>query len=232
VTDVQVAPLVSAEGALVGVSISFVDVTRFKRLQEAVEKSKRDVEVAYEELQSTVEELETTNEELQSTNEELETTNEELQSTNEELETMNEELQSTNEELETINDELNQRTDELNQTNFFLESILRSLDAGVVVLDDELRVAAWNEGARDLWGLTADEAQGQHFMNLDIGLPVERLNGALRHVLAGGDLEQPVVLQATNRRGRPVGVRVRLSPLANGGDAPRGLIVFMEAEEP
>ncbi len=94
-----------------------------------------------------MEELETTNEELQSTNEELETTNEELQSTNEELETMNEELHSTNEELETINDELRQRTRELNQTNFFLESILASLEHGVVVLDRELRVVAWNDGA-------------------------------------------------------------------------------------
>jgi two-component system CheB/CheR fusion protein len=37
VMDVQVAPLVSTGGALVGVGISFVDVTRYKRLQEAVE---------------------------------------------------------------------------------------------------------------------------------------------------------------------------------------------------
>src|SRR5262249_14776921 len=70
VMDVQVAPLVSSDGEYVGVGISFVDVTRYKRLQDAVERSKRDVETAYEELQSTVEELETTNEELQSTNEE------------------------------------------------------------------------------------------------------------------------------------------------------------------
>ena len=74
-----------------------------------LDRSRRELETAYEELQSTIEELETTNEELQSTNEELETTNEELQSTNEELETMNEELQSTNEELETMNDELRER---------------------------------------------------------------------------------------------------------------------------
>ena len=94
------------DGAAVGARVTFVDITRYKRLQRRLERSKRELETAYEELQSTVEELETTNEELQSTNEELETTNEELQSTNEELETMNEELQSTNEELETINDEL------------------------------------------------------------------------------------------------------------------------------
>jgi two-component system CheB/CheR fusion protein len=230
VIDVQVAPLVAADGQLVGVGISFVDVTRYKRLRDAVEHSKRDVEVAYEELQSTVEELETTNEELQSTNEELETTNEELQSTNEELETMNEELQSTNEELETINDELNQRTDELNQANMFLESILGSLDAGVVVLDAELRVSAWNDGAYELWGLRGAEVQGQHFMNLDIGLPVEKLRTPLRNLLAGEPVDGPIALEATNRRGFPVRCRVRLSPLADGDAVPRGVILFMEAD--
>jgi two-component system, chemotaxis family, CheB/CheR fusion protein len=229
VIDVQVAPLSSGDGSLVGVGISFVEVTRYRQLQEAVEQSKREVETAYEELQSTVEELETTNEELQSTNEELETTNEELQSTNEELETMNEELQSTNEELETINDELNQRTDELNQSNFFLESILGSLEAGVVVLDDELRVTAWNTGAYELWGLRADEVQGQHLMNLEIGLPVGELSRPLRAVLAGQHLEEPVVLAATDRRGRAVTVHVGISPLGEAAGTRRGLIVFMEA---
>src|SRR5262249_40617927 len=98
--EVQVVPLDDAGGDTLGVQIIFVDVSRYRRLQEQLEHSKNELETAYEELQSSNEELETTNEELQSTNEELETTNEELQSTNEELETMNEELQSTNEELE------------------------------------------------------------------------------------------------------------------------------------
>ena len=114
--DIEVVPLVVA-GTDLGVSITFADVTEAHGLQAELERSRRELETAYEELQSTVEELETTNEELQSTNEELETTNEELQSTNEELETMNEELQSTNEELETINAELHDRTSELNRAN-------------------------------------------------------------------------------------------------------------------
>src|SRR3954470_15353514 len=117
--DVVVHPLKSSAGDGLGVAVAFSDVTRYRRLGEALQESKREAEIAYEELQSTVEELETTNEELQSTNEELETTNEELQSTNEELETMNEELQATNEELDTINDELQIRTDELNELNAF-----------------------------------------------------------------------------------------------------------------
>jgi two-component system, chemotaxis family, CheB/CheR fusion protein len=112
--DVAVTPMLDPGNTILGVSINFIDVTRYKRLQEELEHSHQELEMAYEELQSTNEELETTNEELQSSNEELETTNEELQSTNEELETMNEELQSTNEELQTVNDELQRRSEELN----------------------------------------------------------------------------------------------------------------------
>jgi two-component system CheB/CheR fusion protein len=213
VHDVQITPLVGADGNYLGVGIAFVEVTEYKQLQEEVEHSKRDVETAYEELQSTVEELETTNEELQSTNEELET--------------MNEELQSTNEELETINDELSLRTEELNQANVFLESILRSVDGGMVVLDEELRVLAWNAGAEDLWGLRADEVASQHFMNLDIGFPVDRLHPGLRRTLAGEGVE-PLVVEATNRRGRPVVLTVRMTPLVAQNGGTRGAIVLME----
>jgi two-component system CheB/CheR fusion protein len=214
VMDVQVAPLVSGDGALVGVGISFVDVTRYKRLQDAVEHSKRDVEVAYEELQSTVEELETTNEELQSTNEELET--------------MNEELQSTNEELQTINEELRQRSDELNNVNAFLESILTSLRGGVTVVDADLKVLVWNENADELWGLRADEVVGHHFLNLDIGLPVERLKQPLRECLAGQRQFTEMQLDATNRRGKTIRCRVTCSPLLGPNHAIRGAIVMME----
>ena len=108
--EIHVNPLVDAENGLLGVSIVFFDVTSTRTLLDKVVHTNRQLESAYEELQSTNEELETTNEELQSTVEELETTNEELQSTNEELETMNEELQSTNDELHTINDTLQERS--------------------------------------------------------------------------------------------------------------------------
>jgi two-component system, chemotaxis family, CheB/CheR fusion protein len=227
--DVQVVPLVSASGEVVGCGITFTDVTRYERLQQALTESKREVETAYEELQSTVEELETTNEELQSTNEELETTNEELQSTNEELETMNEELQSTNEELSTINDELQLRTDELNDSNAFLEGVLSSLSAAVVVLDADFAVRGWNKGARELWGLLDDEVYGKHFLNLDIGLPIDELRRPIRTVLAGEE-QPPLTLPGINRRGRQIECRVTVSPL--GADAElRGVILMMEAHD-
>jgi two-component system CheB/CheR fusion protein len=228
--DVNLTPLLGGGGAvgeIQGVSIAFTDVTRYKVLQAEVEASKRDVETAYEELQSTVEELETTNEELQSTNEELETTNEELQSTNEELETMNEELQSTNEELETINEELNQRTNEVNSANAFLEAILTSIEGGVVVVDHELRVTAWNHGAEQLWGLRPEEAQGQHLMNLDIGLPTAQLRIPLRQAMTDGGASSEVVVEAVNRRGKTIRIKVTSSPMHLNG-VTQGAILLME----
>ncbi|MEA2838480.1 MAG: two-component system, chemotaxis family, CheB/CheR fusion protein, partial [Bradyrhizobium sp.] len=230
VLDVELTPLRNSAG-LEGASISYVDVTHAQSLQDELERSKRDLEQAYEELQSTVEELETTNEELQSTNEELETTNEELQSTNEELETMNEELQSTNEELETMNDELRQRTFELNDVNTFLETILTTIGLAVVVLDSRQQVRLWNKQARELWGLSAEEVDGHHLLGLEIGLPVEQLKPMLKACFDGSGERQDITLDAVNRRGKAIRCRVTCMPLTSPGDGEvTGIIVMMEPE--
>jgi two-component system CheB/CheR fusion protein len=226
--DVQVNPLRDhANNGVLGVSVTFTTVTAQKRLQEELRKTNAELEQAYEELQSSNEELETTNEELQSTVEELETTNEELQSTNEELETMNEELQSANEELQTMNEELRQRSDELNQVNTFLESILSGFRGGVVVLDRDLMVLVWNQRAEELWGLRADEVREKHFLNLDIGLPVEKLRPAMRASLAG-EPAPPVEVDAVNRRGKSFRCQVTCTPLRGADGEARGVILLME----
>jgi two-component system, chemotaxis family, CheB/CheR fusion protein len=228
--QVQITPLLDDQHNLLGASIGFADVTRSQRYKEELEHANQGLEDAYAELQSTNEELETTNEELQSTVEELETTNEELQSTNEELETMNEEMQSTNEELQTINDELGQRTGELNQLNAFLESIWAGLGGAVVVLDPDLRVLVWNHGSEDLWGVRQDEVLGQHFLNLDIGLPVDQIRPALRQAMSSEDGARTTIVDATNRRGRRVRCRVTCSPLVGNDKTPRRVIVVVEPQ--
>jgi two-component system CheB/CheR fusion protein len=225
--DIELTPLVGGDGTLLATAVSFTDTTQLRRLNDSVEATRERLETAYEELQSTAEELETTNEELQSTNEELETTNEELQSTNEELETMNEELQSTNEELETINDELRQRTDELNASNAVFESVLSGLATAVLVVDDELRVRAWNGEATELWGLREDEVQGAYLPGLDIGLPVAEVARLVTGAIDSG-AEAESELEAMNRRGRSFHCRIRVVPLAPPC-AWRGAIV--QAEE-
>jgi two-component system CheB/CheR fusion protein len=230
--DIQVTPLVASDSRLLGVTLIFHDVTAPRRLQDELEHTNRQLEAAYEELQSTNEELETTNEELQSTVEELETTNEELQSTNEELETMNEELQATNDELQTINDQLQDRTTDLDKINAFLEAILASLNAGVTVLDKDLQVQLWSRQAEELWGLRRDEAIGQHFLNLDIGLPMDQLRPLIRDVLLDNSTPQELTFSAVNRRGRSVDIRFACHALAEDGEeSTRGAILVMEPSD-
>jgi len=226
--EIEVLPLLDGGGALLGASIAFQDLTVQTQLRHELERANQELETAYEELQSANEELETTNEELQSTIEELETTNEELQSANEELETMNEELQSTNEELRSMNDQIQVRSEELRRVNAHLHSILGSLRSAVVVLNAELKVEVWSEKAQELWGLRGGEVQGQPFLGLDIGLPVESLRDPIRDTLVSGRPHGiQVTLDGVNRRGRPLTCEITCTPLIDG-PAPAGVILLME----
>ena len=237
--DVRVIPLQDHNQIILGVTVAFNDITRYLKLQTALQRSRQELETTNEELQSTNEELETTNEELQSTNEELETTNEELQSTNEELETtneelqstnqemetMNEELQSANEELQTINHELSDRTGELDQSNIFLSSILGCLQMGMVVLDDNFNILIWNHMVEDMWGLHSEEVVHKSWFSLDIGLPVEKLRNPIRDIMSGKKKFQEILLHSTNRRGRQIQCYIACSPLMN--ETVKGVIIMM-----
>lgn len=133
-----------------------------------------------------------------------------------------------------MNEELVTRGRELNDVNSFLDAVLSSLDAAVVVVDPDFEVQAWNHGARELWGLTTDEAVGQHFLNLDIGLPVDQLRNPIRTVLASdgaGDGAGPLRLDAVNRRGRKLQCMVTLTPLEGAAGDRHGVIVMMQPAE-
>jgi two-component system CheB/CheR fusion protein len=213
ILEVEITPVTRAGEVPLGAAITFADVTDFARLATEHGNSKRELETAYEELQSTVEELETTNEELQSTNEELETTNEELQSANEELQTMNEELTSTNDELEAMNEEQRAHGEELDRLNLFLEGILGNLRVGVVVVDRDHRVQLWNANSQDLWGLRAEEVEGEDLLELDIGLPVAQLRQPLEDAVSSAGTSTDLTLEAVNRRGRAFQCELRVMPL-------------------
>jgi len=230
--EVQVLPLIESGGALLGVSVCFLDVTLQHQLRKQLERASQELETASEELQSSNEELETTNEELQSTIEELETTNEELQSANEELETMNEELQSTNEELRSMNDQIQQRSDELRHVNTHLHSILGSLSAAVVVLNPGLKVELWSDKAQELWGLRGEEVLGEPFLALDIGLPVGTLARPIRDCLDSGPKGSTILLDGVNRRGHPIRCKVTCTRLGEGPGPAEGVILLMEEAPP
>lgn len=144
---------------------------------------------------------------------------------------MNEELHSSNEELETMNDEFRHRTHELNEMNSFLDAILSTIGLAVAVIDRQQQVQIWNAQAKELWGLTPDEVEGQHLLSLDFGLPSEQLRPALRAALTGSEREQ-VVVEATNRGGRAFSCQVTVLALgADHNGSPSGVIVMMEAVE-
>jgi two-component system CheB/CheR fusion protein len=200
--DIHIHPLWGSDGLSAGVMLVFVDTTLATRLQMEVKRNR----------------------------EELDTAHEELQSTNEELETTNEELQSGNEELETMNEEMRLRTAELDEARIFLEGVLSSVAAGVVVLDAELLVRSWNSGAEELWGLRADEVRNQPFFNLDFGLPVANVRDIVQQCLTTGRRAGPVQVAAINRIGRSIICMVTCSPLKDkGGDGDGdGAVLLME----
>ena len=225
--DIQIQPLWGSDGLRAGILVMFIDTSVTTRLEIEVKRNREDLDTAHEELQSTNEELETTNEELQSSIEELETTNEELQSTNEELETTNEELQSGNEELETMNEEMRVRSHELDEARTFLEGVLSSVAAGVVVLDSDLLVRSWSKGAEELWGLRADEVRQQPFFNLVFGLPTGEVRDLVHQCLTSGRRAGTIQVSAINRIGRTITCTVTCSPLKNTGDG-EGAVLLME----
>jgi two-component system CheB/CheR fusion protein len=229
--DIVVTPLYGSGDGWLGTAITFWDVTERRDRKVELEQAHHELETTYEELQSTNEELETSNEELQSTVEELQTTNEELQSSNEEMETMNEELQSANAELQEMNEELRSRTSDLDRAYAFQESILASVDVGIVAVDREFKITLWNDRAEDLWGLRSGEVQDLSLFDLDIGLPVEELEGPIRRFLAGEAGEkQEIVLEATNRRGRTISCTVSQTIRSGSDGQAEGIILLMNEE--
>jgi two-component system CheB/CheR fusion protein len=143
---------------------------------------------------------------------------------------MNEELQSTNEELETMNDELRERTDDTLRANAFLASVLSGMQQAVVVVDPELRVVAWSRLAQEFFGLRDDEVEGEHLLNLDIGLPVADLRDPIRSLL-GGEPHDGVVVDGFNRRGQEMRYTVKLAPLHSAvGDGVDGAILLLSSE--
>src|SRR5215470_16197377 len=210
--DITISPLFEAY-RLIGVLVYAIEATEHARLKEQMARIAEQHATAIEELQSTNEELETTNEELQSTNEELETTNEELQSTNEELETTVEELQAANTELGTLNAELESRGAEMKKLDGYHQSMLNSLEYGIVVLDREAQVTAWNQAAERLLALRAEHAVGRPFFALPIGQVGQQARTPFDAVLRSGEAVEVKDVAYTMPGGTSQRGTINLQPL-------------------
>jgi two-component system CheB/CheR fusion protein len=225
---IEIRPLLRPDGTAYSALLAFTNSTHMFTNQRELETAQESLEQSIEELQSANEELETTNEELQSTNEELETTNEELQSTNEELETINEEARSSNEEMQSANEELRIQAQQAVNYKVHLESVLRSMNVGVVVIDDNHLIQGWNRWSENTWGLRAEEVIGTSFDALEIGLPIHLLRDSLRAVQQGESESAAQVLEGVDRRGRQIVCSIRVSPLASDERADCGAVIAFE----
>ena len=225
---IEVTPLFHQDKEQFATLIAFSDTTKTYQLQQELEAAQESLETTIEELQSANEELETTNEELQSTNEELETTNEELQSTNEELETMNEELRSANEEMEGANEELRRHSIESSEYRRYAESILRSMDVGIVVVGQSMLLRSWNRWNENAWGLRSEEVVGENLLSLDIGLPMLPLRNRIQAVIGGEEAQAELRIDGLDRRGRAICCNARIFPLLYEDRQPQGAVVILE----
>jgi two-component system CheB/CheR fusion protein len=111
--------------------------------------------------------------------------------------------------------------------NVFLETVLTRMGLAVIVVDREQNIRVWNSQARELWGVTPEEAEGAHLLSLDIGLPLERLKPQLRAVFSGSSEREDVVVDAVNRRGREFQCRVTVLPLGQLREDGAGAAVMM-----
>ena len=145
------------------------------------------------------------------------------------LEVAHQELQSMVDELQVSNAALRERQDEVERLNRLMGAVLGSMDSGVALVDGDLRVLVWSSRAEDLWGVRADEVVGEHLMDLDLGLPLEKLRRPLRAQLAEpGAQPHEQEMEAVDRSGRRVQVRVRISRLEDHIHAAPCAMVVMD----
>ncbi|MEP4195132.1 MAG: CheR family methyltransferase [Aliishimia sp.] len=105
----------------------------------------RDLRLTEETLQHVTERLEASGEELQASNEELQASNEELQASNEELQSSNEELHAVNEELVSVSTEHERKIDLLSELNSSSEMVMKLLNTGIIVLDQDLNIRRFSQ---------------------------------------------------------------------------------------
>jgi two-component system CheB/CheR fusion protein len=176
-----------------------------KSLGQLIYPGLRDVEAledalvkTRDQLQSLSEEHTTAVEELRSANEELHSVNEELQSTIEELETSKEEIQSVNEELHTVNIQLSEKVDELDHANSDLKNLFDSTEVATVFLDRYMIIRGFTPAVSSIYNLIPSD-QGRPLTDIVSRL---RYDGLRRDVQTVLDTLEPLERRVTRDDGK------------------------------
>ncbi|AME28201.1 CheR family methyltransferase [Burkholderia sp. PAMC 26561] len=124
-----------------------------------------ELQLAKENLQSSIEQSSVSTEELKASNEELQAIVEELRSASEELETSKEELHSVNEELVTVNAELQAKVEETAKANDDLENLIASTNIATIFVDRAMRIKSFTAPAVGLFNLLKSD-KGRPLLDL------------------------------------------------------------------
>ncbi|WP_424934147.1 CheR family methyltransferase [Amaricoccus macauensis] len=130
-----------------------------------IRELERDLRLTEESLQYVTERLEASGEELQASNEELQASNEELQASNEELQASNEELHAVNEELVSVSAEHERKIEMLSDLNYDMERVFESIEAGMIMLDKDLRISRFTHACGNVFELEHQDV-GRNIANV------------------------------------------------------------------
>ena len=181
------------------------------RSTQRIADLEEDLDTSHENLQIAIEQKETSAEELQASNEELMAANEELQSSNEELE-------SINEEQTTLNSEYQQKNDELVVANDDITNFLRTAQIGTIFLDKTLHIRRFTPVVAEEMKLLPQDT-GRLLTDLSHPL-IHELSSEAQRVLRD---KAPVEKTVETRPG--VWHLLRISPYRREGTSDLGIVV-------
>jgi two-component system CheB/CheR fusion protein len=153
-----------------------VDERDLEAKPDEIRRLQSELKIAHERLNASRRENEIAIQDLRAANEELQSINEEYRSTAEELETSKEELQSMNEELQTVNAELKTKLETISSAHSDLRNLTLATEIGTLFLDPELRIRMFTPPLAELFNITeADVGRAiTHFTHQMIYEGIER----------------------------------------------------------
>lgn len=81
--------------------------------------------------------------------------------------------------MESVNEALRIQAEQASSYRLYLESVLQSMNGGIIVMDQKHAIQSWNCWSESIWGLRSEEVLGTSFEALDIGLPLHQLRDAV-----------------------------------------------------
>ncbi len=214
--DEQYALVVFLEGPSLGKASAEAEVAGSDHAVLALREQMLDLE---QQMEVTLDDHQLANEELRSANEELQSLNEEYRSTAEELETSKEELQSINEELQTVNAELKVKLEEVSRTNDDLENLMAASDIGTLFLDRALRIHRFTPRITDVFNVRVSD-YGRFIGDFTHRLHYQELIADAEQVLAN---LIPRQTRARSEQGKTY--VIRLQPYRTRQDVINGVVV-------